>query len=251
MPITIRVMWLPKAGNREDEYEDACWPDHALTTAQPVVRCAVADGATESAFAGLWARQLVAAYGAGAAPAADWPPALAQEQARWQAQVAAKALPWYAEEKVRSGAFAALLGVTLFPERAGQSREWQAQAVGDCALFQVRGGALAATFPAADAAFFTSRPFLISSLPSQAAHLAEHTQRAGGVLHRGDVIYLVTDALGQWFLRRVEAGATPWVELEAALARRKRGFGRWIAGLRGGGHLRNDDITLLRIAWTE
>ncbi len=251
MPITIRVMWLPKAGNREDEYEDACWPDRALTTTQPVVRCAVADGATESAFAGLWARQLVAAYGAAVAPTTDWLPALAQEQARWQAQVAAKTLPWYAEEKARSGAFAALLGVTICPERAGQSRDWQAHAVGDCALFQVRAGALTVAFPAADAAFFTNRPFLISSLPGQEARLAEHTLHTAGELHPSDVLYLVTDALGQWFLRRVEEGAQPWVELETALARRKRGFGRWLGGLRGGGQIRNDDITLLRIAWTE
>jgi hypothetical protein len=250
-------MWLPKAGNREDEYEDACWPDHALTTTQPVVRCAVADGATESAFAGRWARQLAAAYGATAGgesreeAGADWLPALAQEQARWQAQVAAKTLPWYAEEKARSGAFAALLGLTIFAERAGPARDWQAHAVGDCALFQVRGGALAAAFPAADAAFFTNRPFLISSLPGQEARLAEHTLHTAGELHPGDVIYLVTDALGQWFLRRVEEGAQPWVELETALARRKRGFGRWLGGLRDGGQIRNDDITLLRIAWTE
>jgi hypothetical protein len=85
----------------------------------------------------------------------------------------------------------------------------------------------------------------------QNAALASHVQRASGVLRPGDVLYLVTDALGQWFLQQVEDGAAPWRALETALAGHKRGFRRWIAGLRGRGHLRNDDVTLLRIGWAE
>ena len=52
-----RTHSLPKHGHTAEEYEDA--------TAEPVaagdgtVRVAVADGATESAFAGAWARTLV------------------------------------------------------------------------------------------------------------------------------------------------------------------------------------------------
>jgi hypothetical protein len=252
LPISLRIQWLPKAGNRDDEYEDACWPDRALMTAQPVVRCAIADGATESAFAGLWARQLVAAYAAGDAPDAEgWLAALPQEQARWQAQIAAKALPWYAEEKARSGAFAALLGVTISGAAGATARPWQASSLGDCALFHVRGDALLTSFPATSAAFFTSRPLLIPSVPGQNAALASLVQQASGVMRPGDVLYLVTDALGQWFLQQVEDGAAPWRALETALAGHKRGFRRWIAGLRGRGHLRNDDVTLLRIGWAE
>ncbi|HQY93958.1 MAG: hypothetical protein WAU00_14105 [Caldilinea sp.] len=252
MSISVRVMALPKAGNRDDEYEDACWPDRALTTTQPLVHGAIADGATESAFAGLWARQLVAAYGAaGALGAEDWVPTLTVEQAHWQSQVDAKALPWYAEEKARSGAFAALLGVTIGQEAQAKARPWQALSVGDCALFQVRRGVLLSCFPATTSAFFTNRPLLISSLPAQNAALAAHRRRAAGELWPGDVLYLTTDALGQWFLSRVEHGAAPWIEMEAALARRKRGFTRWIAALRNKGQLRNDDVTLLRIAWPE
>jgi len=246
------VQWLPKAGNRDDEYEDACWPDRALTAAQPVMRCAIADGATESAFAGLWARQLVAAYAANGAPGAeDWLAALPQEQARWQAQIAARSLPWYAEEKARSGAFAALLGVTITAATGATGRPWHASAVGDCVLFQMRGDVLLTSFPATTAAFFTSRPLLIPSVPGQNATLAAHVQRATGELQPGDVLYLATDALGQWFLQQIEHGATPWRAIETALAGRKRGFRRWITGLRSQGRLRNDDVTLLRIGWAE
>lgn len=252
MALSIRVQWLPKAGNRDDEYEDAFWPDHAVTTTQPMVRCAIADGATESAFAGLWARQLVAAYAASAtAEATDWLATLEQVQARWQAQVTARPLPWYAEAKVRSGAFAALLGVTIAHNAGASGRSWRASAVGDCALFHVRNDRLLTGFPATTAAFFTSRPLLIPSAPNQLTTLVDHVQQAEGDLQPGDALYLTTDALGHWFLQQAEQGATPWRAIETALAGRRRGFRRWIAGLRSQGQLRNDDVTLLRIGWTE
>ncbi|MFO7633752.1 MAG: hypothetical protein R6W76_14505 [Caldilinea sp.] len=254
MPLSVRVMWLPKAGNRDDEYEDACWPERSLTTAQSIVRCAVADGATESAFAGLWARQLVYAYGAGGLDAGNWPHALALEQVRWQTQVAAKALPWYAEEKARSGAFAALLGVTIGRSIDGAAHTWQAMAVGDCAFFQVRDNALQHCFPAEDATFFTNRPLLISSIPAQNEELAEHVHHASGELQSGDLLYLTSDALGQWFLNTFERGGTPWVDMETMITRikrRKRSFNSWVHELRRSGQMRNDDVTILRIAWSE
>lgn len=251
--LSVRVAWAPKAGNRDDEYEDAFWPERALTTTHAVVRCAIADGATESAFAGLWARQLVAAY---AVPTPrgmsewdeGWLHALEQAQVVWQTQVAARPLPWYAEEKARCGAFAALLGVTIAPV-AAQVRPWQVWAVGDCALFHVRGDLLKCAFPAAESSFFMRNPFLISSLPVHNATLQEHVQVATGVLAPGDVLYLVTDALGHWFLRQCEVRATPWVEVDRALAQRRRGFSAWVAGQRGRGQMRNDDVSVVRIAW--
>lgn len=255
MALSIRVQWLSKAGNRDDEYEDAVWPERSLTTIQPVVRCAVADGATESAFAGAWARQLVRAYESGALDGEDWRQRMAREQTLWQAAVAAKPLPWYAEEKARSGAFAALLGVTFGQENSGESsaggRPWQAVAVGDCALFQVRGDALLTSFPADNAAFFTNRPLLIGSVPDSNATLAEHMRRALGDLQPGDRLYLVSDALGQWWMHEVESGVAPWLEVDGALARRRRGFSSWVDSLRRSGQMRNDDVTLLRVTWVE
>ena len=44
---------------------------------------AVADGATETSFAGLWARQLVRAYGLGCFDGGDWLDQLRREQAAW------------------------------------------------------------------------------------------------------------------------------------------------------------------------
>lgn len=248
MPLSVCLRWLPKAGHRDHEYEDACWPETSSGRQGPVLRCAVADGATESAFAGAWARQLARAWGEERLAPGDLAAGLVGEQAAWRAAVDAQPLPWYAEEKARSGAFAALLGVTVDtrdPEQAG----WQAFAVGDCALFHVRRRALVRSFPAEDAAFFTGSPVLISSLPFRNGAVAENLHLAAGALHAGDRLYLVTDALGQYLLQAVEAGAVPWGALDRALAGRRRNFAAWIDALRAESALRNDDVTVLRVTW--
>ena len=58
MRIHIQTHWLPKAGNRSEEYEYAIWPARCEVWRGARLRCAVADGATETAFSGQWARQL-------------------------------------------------------------------------------------------------------------------------------------------------------------------------------------------------
>ena len=68
MHVMARALWAPKAGNRSDEYEDAFWPQRTINRTvnrSGLFRLAVADGATETSFAGLWARRLVRAYGSG------------------------------------------------------------------------------------------------------------------------------------------------------------------------------------------
>lgn len=248
MPLSVRVRWLPKAGNRTDEYEDACWPTRSYPIDEPTARVAIADGATESAFAGRWARQLTRAWGEGDLHPDDLTGSLAGEQAAWQAAVDAQPLPWYAEEKARSGAFAALLGVTI-DMRGGQQAGWAALAVGDCVLFHVRGDRLVRSFPAEDADFFASRPLLISSRPERNLAIAANLYHTAGNLKAGDCLYLATDALGQWLMRAVESGDQPWYALDGMIMRGRPRFAAWVDELRARGALRNDDVTVLRIEW--
>lgn len=119
MWIRTEALHVPKHGNAEDEYEDAFFPESGVSSEVSSFRCAVADGASESAFSGLWARLLVRGFGRGR---------LRLEQLRrtWQRAVGgrgggdaaagngkAKQLPWYLEKKVASGAHAALIGLAL------------------------------------------------------------------------------------------------------------------------------------------
>src|SRR4051794_29142331 len=93
LPFRWRALRLPKRGHTPEEYEDAFAADPALG------RFAVADGASESSFAGQWARLLAEGFVApGARPwrGADW---LTAPRRRWAAEVLPLPLPWYAEAK--------------------------------------------------------------------------------------------------------------------------------------------------------
>jgi hypothetical protein len=47
MRVRAAPFWTQKLGNRQSEYEDACWPESRLDQESDCVRFAVADGATE------------------------------------------------------------------------------------------------------------------------------------------------------------------------------------------------------------
>jgi len=246
--VLLNYLALPKAGNSASDYEDAAFPLEAPTTPVTRFRVAIADGATESSFAALWARLLVEAFVhkrllvRGQRVLAQ----LASLQQTWQQAVASKPLPWYAEEKLRAGAFCAFLGLELAEGRRGAT--WQAWAVGDSCLVQVREDAVLAAFPLTNADAFNSRPFLIGC---QARHHAEAVgaiRRAHGAWQPGDRFFLLTDALAAWFLADHAAGNHPAATLEGLLAARDSGApAAWLADQRSAHQVRNDDTTLLRI----
>src|SRR5215831_13409139 len=107
-PLCWHVLSLPKGDHTPEEYEDAWAADPAAG------RFAVADGATESAFAGLWARLLAEGFAAAARPR-DLPAWLGGPRRRWAEEVMGLELPWYGEVKRAAGAFATLVGVGVRP----------------------------------------------------------------------------------------------------------------------------------------
>ncbi|HZS93764.1 MAG TPA: hypothetical protein VFA78_03135 [Chloroflexota bacterium] len=231
--VRIRPLAAPKRGSAPDEYEDAYWPRRALVREE--VRCAVADGATESSFSGAWARLLVDAYRRGVLD--DELTALPHLQRRWQERVDAIPLPWYAEEKARMGAFSSLLGVTI------RNGRWEAVAIGDSCLFHGRAGDVLTAFPVTESTELTAAPHLVSSKSSRNATLRDHIRHADAPLEIGDILYLATDALAGWILRRIEAGL-PLTELATL---HPATFAAWLATERDNLTIRNDDTTLIRI----
>jgi hypothetical protein len=220
---------LPKQGHAADEYEDAFAADPAAG------RFAVADGASESSFAGLWARLLVEGF---VRPSPGW---LEAARVAWADRVDGQPLPWYAEAKRDEGAFATFLGLLV------EDGRWHARAVGDTCLFQVRQDQLIEAFPMPRARDFGNRPRLIGSRPP-AKPLDEVHAESGGNCQAGDRLLLMTDALAHWFLRRHEAGGRPWRELADLPAgpAADAAFAAWVEEQRRG-ELRNDDVTLVLI----
>src|SRR5688572_4132402 len=117
MRIRCNAFWLQKAGNTEDEYEDAFAPGTPVEGSFDEFRCAVADGATETSFSGLWAQILADAYVEQRLTrlhAELLAPLSSQWHAAITARTAHKPLPWYAVEKLEKGAFSSLMGLCIY-----------------------------------------------------------------------------------------------------------------------------------------
>jgi Stage II sporulation protein E (SpoIIE) len=232
-----RSFATPKKGNSDEEYEDAFAGD-AVTG-----RFAVADGASESIYAGEWAAILCDMFVADPAVAENIPKWQTTVQDQWLDlvnKVAQTARPWYVEEKLQDGAFATFLGLTIGEAAAGNPHTWRAWAVGDSCLFLIHGDDLKLAFPVEKSAGFGTRPELIGSRQRSPVTAAS----IDGTLASGDCLLLMTDALAQWFLAQHEAGHKPWQEL---LRLTSESFPAWVDLQRQKRRVKNDDMTLVAI----
>jgi len=251
LKIEFRQFRLPKRGDAV-ECEDAAAGDPLRG------RFAIADGTGESAHAGLWARLLVEEFvrrpEARPAPWSVWLPAVQQ---RWSAEVQSlatvpAAASWYNENRRQQGAFAAFLGVTIEEwQLFGLRRKrWRALAVGDSCLFQVRAGRLRCAFPLTRSDEFGNTPALVGSAKPPNGDLTRKGIAQAGDWCPADRLWLMTDALAQWFLRATEGGSKPWERFEAILqaAQAEMAFASCVEELRNSHQLRNDDVTLVAVS---
>jgi hypothetical protein len=282
MSIASQTFWIVRRGHSPEEYEDALAADDAAG------RYAVTDGATESCFAGLWARLLAEGFLRGEPETAgNSLNSLAALQQRWCADVRGRQLAWYSETAIERGAFATFLGLTIREEKGaavgGQGAEkmgregegetgdrrpvasspplpvssspllsyrWKAVAVGDTCLFHTRGEELLRAFPLERAEQFDNVPKLVGSRMSAEALRQRRRLWTDGAGQSGDRLWMMTDALAQWCLAENEAGQEPWSALASHLTAPEPAerFAAWIEKLRDSGRLRNDDVTLLAIS---
>lgn len=249
MHVISRTYHVPKAGTSEREYEDAAYPACPRDTSKTMFRCAIADGATESSFAREWARRLVRHFGVGTLTSPTFRDVIPKLQERWQRQVDRRPLPWFAEEAVSRGAFAAFLGVAMRCSGSGSnSKQWGAIALGDACLFLVREDCLHTAFPIDSSAAFNNRPYLLSTQRNNWPAEYAAMRKARGNWQPDDEFYLATDALAQWFLSEHEAGRKPWCLLrDLDTDAEPRTFREIIDSLRMDRKIRNDDTTLVRV----
>lgn len=253
MRVFAQTFWIPKAGSSDVEYEDAFWPKKPLCRQGATFRFAAADGATETSFSRIWARQLVRSFCEGRLDPAHIGDELEDLQQRWSKVVRRqlarrKSVSWYTEEKIHVGAFASILGVAFREEVHSENHlgEWQAMALGDTCLVQMREEEILARFPLENSESFGSRPHLLSSNPAYNSQVRDHLRTAGGNWHVDDAFYLMTDALACWFLREAEEGRSPWGTLrDFDLSEGLEPFRDFVGNLRRNGAIRNDDVTLL------
>lgn len=236
----VSVFHLQKSGNSLFEYEDAFWPLESCYADLPL-RVAAADGATDAVFSGLWASILVKSWGRRRLNPENFSQQVAKKAKIWRRRIQRRQMPWYVEEKARSGTFAALVGVELC-----QTGKWAAVACGDCCIFQIRNQELIASFPVSRSGDFSNSPVLLSTGGTE-DHTPEAVRSETGTWEPGDHLYLMTDALACWFLSKHESGCLPFEVLtEVALTERPT-FPDWIASLRQRKEIKNDDCTLVSV----
>ncbi|MBY0552779.1 MAG: protein phosphatase 2C domain-containing protein [Candidatus Obscuribacterales bacterium] len=206
MRISYQTAWLQKNGCAPDEYEDSFAPENAPVEPVQQFRCAVADGATETSFSGLWAKILCQSYVTGET-------SLETMQAQWLSQVSSKNLPWYAEQKLESGAFAALVCLEIRQE--DERITWSAKAIGDSCLFHLRDGKLLNSFPIEDWKEFNNSPLLMASRADRNEEALAGLREITGACIAGDQFLLMTDAISNWFLRKVKEGDEVTDEVES------------------------------------
>ena len=246
-----------KAGNREDECEDRFQLPKNSNRRKKKFRFAVADGATESAFSGLWAQKLVSAY-VNINPYKRKPTTTAElykmveENApQWSKEVWAKPLTWFAQEKAQKGAFSTLLGLHLEDKPTlSYDGVWNALGTGDTCVFQIRQDELIASFPIERPEQFNNRPALLSTNPLNNVALLEQPANLEitGTWQSGDRFLIMTDALANWFLNQTSEGKKSWeTDLSETAFIFPHQFENWLTELRNAKTIRNDDVTLLMI----
>lgn len=230
---------LSRRGYSEEECQDAC---ACRLQGNGNSGCfAIADGATESGDAGLWAQMLTQEFVAQPDPLnwRVWLPALQfqfSEAVRSENSNNAQ-LPWFLDSRSDLGAYSAFLALVITDDT------WQAIAIGDCCVFLVRDDILNLAFPIEHSSWFNNDPALIGSTTTAEQITLRQNQKTGRC-QRGDCFWLMTDALAKWFLCEVEAGRKPWEALQEPSVPFAKKVEKW----RKSHALHNDDTTLIKIA---
>ncbi|NPV90572.1 MAG: hypothetical protein HPY50_07365 [Firmicutes bacterium] len=259
MIVTSASFCLPKQGNPAEENEDACYPTRDGERQGPLLKLAVADGATVTLLSRQWARLLVKTFATRGWDTPDqFLAASYRSWERWTAYYFRKReqgdrpIAWFEEPGLSEGAFSTLLGVTLRDDGTDLAGSYTVVAVGDSCLFQIRDGELIMSFPHESSGGFPSRPYLISSRPEKNSGLRENLACCSGEWRFNDRFLLMTDALANWFIGRYEAGERPWEVLRLLTGQDgPLGFRRWITEQREARTIRNDDVTLISVLMGE
>lgn len=256
----VQSFLVPKTGSSSAECEDALvyWsaPDQRDHYA------AVADGASESMLAGHWAKRLVLDAIESMGVCEQWwrhvplfaADLVARAGGNWDTFLAnyreervrrGRPIEWYEQPGLEKGAFATLLGVQLTPRESGRWG-WHAFALGDTCLFHVAADGRVRSFPIEDHDAFGIDPQLLGSRNRDGALVAARLALGHGTALPGEQLLLATDALSAWLLSKDPAhgDVTP---LGAVADLGPEDFADWVVDQRARGHMRNDDVALIRI----
>jgi hypothetical protein len=205
---------------------------------------AISDGASISYDSRTWARLLVERYVCDNSVNEVWVASAVNE---YTVTANVEALPWYQQGAFEQGSFATLVGAELAPN----GTDLEIVAVGDSLALHLRNGQMLAAFPFTEAEQFDADPMLLSTV-----HHANHFVGAPDFfkqhsaptweVREGDVLMLVTDAVGRWLLTAPAPDEPPRSQTLLAVADATE-FEKLILRLRSEKLIKLDDSTMLRI----
>jgi hypothetical protein len=201
---------------------------------------ALSDGASESYDSKSWARLLVEKFTEDSAFNNEW---VVSVQKKYESNVDFQSLSWSKQLAFERGSFATLLGLNHSENFV------KIFSIGDSLAVHIRNDFYLDSYPFHDAEQFDSRPELLSTL----AHLNTFTDDSQFIneehsiqwqLEKGDLIYMLTDAVGQWFLREIESEKSSIKVLSEVT--NEDDFLSLITTLRSERRVKLDDSTMLR-----
>lgn len=242
----FKSITTPKLGNAVDENEDNILePSKSEIQFDTLIKFAISDGATESSFSKEWSDLLVSGYKDKLFDKDYLSTTIKKISETWNSIISGIELPWYAQQKAETGAFATFLGLTINREE----NIYKAVAIGDCNLFQIRNSELVYSFPILTFEQFGNTPQLISSNSKYRKNLEEMVEYTEYKIQPHDMILIATDAIAAWILKKKEAGEKPWQGLLTLLNYEdyKTDFTNWLNNKRKEEEIKNDDVTLVLI----
>lgn len=237
---------IAKVGNSANENEDnVLVPSISELDSEPIIKFAIADGATESSFSKEWSDLLVSCYKDKPFDLTNLPLTINAISEAWQSTTSAIELPWYAQQKLENGAFATFLGLTLNLEE----QTFEAVSIGDCTLFQVRDNELISSFPITSFKDFGNTPSLFATNPRFQTDFEKSVKYLNGQTKSGDLLILASDALAMWIFKRLNEGERPWLSLLTLLNYEdyQTDFSNWTFNKIKENEMKNDDISVVLI----
>jgi len=233
---------LPKAGNTNDECEDA----YSIKNTRRSLKVFVADGATESSFAKEWANLLTADLKTiKSFSLTNIVKRLPKIRNEWKEQVSKRPLPWYAEIKLEKGAFSTIIGLRINYKKSS----FNCFSIGDCCTFHLRNDEILVSFPIEDEIEFSNNPFLVSTKIDDDDKIAKHFRELKNQkIRKGDYLFVMSDALACWFISKTKTNDKPWnILIGFTEDSSNKSFEKWLKRIRDEKEIKNDDTTLLTI----
>lgn len=225
-----RLATHQKAGRDPDENDDRAVGGTGS-------RFALADGASTTARAEIWAEILVFAYAIKGVDILE-PSVLESLRSDWWQRANKDDLPWYAQAKLQRGGAATFVGVEIdFAEQ-----RYRALAIGDACLLHIRDGKVITAGPLDHPRQFGRYPSLITTQAQDDSHRAALWEHRGRYMS-GDQLVLASDGLAKYLLERHCCGTAIDV---ATIPDDDNDFRAWVADARRDG-MDNDDTTICTV----